>query len=116
MDTLEELSELAKRSVSLEIKQKAIKEVLNSYTTGGYGEGVDLKNVVVFDDQHSRYLVMVQGTEDNKRVNEVFCEVDIIGDKIVILENTSDEEITEDLVKKGIDRAEITNINLLKHA
>ncbi|MDJ1502790.1 element excision factor XisI family protein [Xanthocytophaga agilis] len=99
----------------LEAKQKTIKEVLTSYTKGGYGNTKDLKNVAVFDDERSRYLVMVQGLDkEGQRINDIFCHVEILTDGIIlIMENNSDEEITEDLVKKGIKREEITNTNLL---
>ncbi|MDJ1498809.1 element excision factor XisI family protein [Cytophagaceae bacterium DM2B3-1] len=102
-------------NATLQEMQTAIKEVLTSYTEGGYGEKSDLKNVLFFDDEHSRYLVRVQGTEKGQKVNDVVCHVEILkGEIILIVENNSDQEIKEKLVQKGINRNTIRTFeNLL---
>jgi hypothetical protein len=90
----------------IETYKEIVNEVLQSYTGRSYAPA-QLANVTDFNGSNNMYTVYTRGVDNGVEVNDVYCKLQIINNVIVLLENNSDEEIEEDLIKKGVDRQDI---------
>lgn len=84
---------------SLDRYKQSIKEVLETYATLSHE---DLMVELVFDDERLRYLALWVGWSDYRRIHHCAIHIEIIGDRIVIQCNDTEEAIVTELLKRGI--------------
>ena len=70
-------------------------------------EDQKLEPKTVFDDENNSYLLLFSGWKSNQRVHSLLIHIEIIGDKIWIQEDNTEEGIAADLEKHGIDKNDI---------
>ena len=83
-----------------------IRNVLRPYADIRYAYG-DIRNEVVFDDENARYLVVSQGRMGKKRVHGCLLHVEIIGGKIWIQRDGTEDGIAGELLEAGIPKDRI---------
>jgi hypothetical protein len=83
-----------------------IRRILRPYADIRYAHG-DIHNETVFDDENRRYLVVSQGRLGKKRVHGCLLHVEIIGDKIWIQRDGTEDGIAGELVEAGIPKERI---------
>lgn len=83
-----------------------IRRILRPYADIRYAHG-DIHNETVFDDEAGRYLVVSQGRMGRKRVHGCLIHVEIIGDKIWIQRDGTEDGIAGELLEAGIPKDRI---------
>lgn len=88
--------------------RKTILEVLNEQVEFFAGANLpDVKFIPITDEVHHHYQLVALGWEGNKRIFNLLYHLDIIGDKIWIQEDHTEDSIAEKLVEKGVSKKEI---------
>ncbi len=93
---------------------KVICNVLIEHTKIPYSYG-DIKHETVFDKEQNRYIVMILGREPfpelsptaTRRVHGCLIHVDIIGNRIFIQRDGTEEGIVNELIQAGIPEDKI---------
>ena len=62
---------------------------------------------LVCDDERGHYHVGELGWDGEKRVDNIYLHVDLIGDRVWVQRNWTDIRIAEELVRSGIPRTHI---------
>lgn len=91
---------------NLEQTRKLIREILSQYATHCYLNGA-IKNEIIFDAETDRYLVMMMGRENKKRVHGCLIHVEIIDGKIWIQRDGTQDGIASLLAENGIPKDKI---------
>lgn len=91
---------------NLEQTRKLIREILAEYTTHRYFDG-SVKNETIFDTETDRYVVIMMGRENKKRVHSCLIHVEIIDGKIWIQRDGTQDGIATLLVENGIPKDKI---------
>jgi XisI protein len=91
---------------NLEQTRKLIREILTEYTTHRYLGG-GIQNETIFDTETDRYIVMMMGRENKKRVHGCLIHVEIIDGKIWIQRDGTQDGIATLLVENGIPKDKI---------
>lgn len=91
---------------SLKEYRQVIENVLADYAKIPYSYA-DIQSKLVIDRQGNDYLLMSVGWQKPKRIHGVTIHVEIIGDKVWIQQDGTEEGIAEELVKAGIPRDKI---------
>lgn len=91
---------------NLEQTRKLIREILAEYTTHRYLGG-GIQNETIFDAETDRYLVMMMGRDNKKRVHGCLIHVEIIDGKIWIQRDGTQDGIASLLVENGISKDKI---------
>jgi hypothetical protein len=86
--------------------QRLIREILTEHTKVPYAYG-DIQFETVFDPESDRYLVMILGRENKRRVHGCLIHVDIIDGKIWIQRDGTEEGVASELVKAGVPKDRI---------
>ena len=89
--------------------REAVKSTLAYLLRGGYGKTQKLKNEALYDEQNSRYAVIVTGWDGPMHVHELVAQMDLVADKVIIRLNTSDVDLAEGLIKYGVDVNDIVD-------
>jgi hypothetical protein len=88
--------------------KNVILEVLNEQIEFFAGANLeDVKFVPITDEAHNRYQLVALGWDGSKRVYNLLYHVDIIGDKIWVQEDHTEDSIAEKLVAKGVSKKDI---------
>ena len=66
-----------------------------------------LEAKTVFDDENDSYLLLYSGWKANQRVHSLLIHIEIIGGKIWIQEDNTEEGIATDLEKFGVPKSDI---------
>ena len=66
-----------------------------------------LYSQVLFDDERGRYLVLDIGWDDDKYLHTTPIHLDLIGDKIWIQYDGTEEGIAADLLEAGVPKEDI---------
>ena len=66
-----------------------------------------LEAKVIFDDENSSYLLLFSGWKGNQRVHSLLIHIEIIGDKVLIQEDNTEEGVAADLEKYGVSKSDI---------
>ena len=85
---------------------RIIQRILEEYASIPYSYG-ELERELVFDCERHRYLLMVVGWLDRRRVHHALIHVDIVGDQIWIQYDGTEEGIADELVEAGIPKERI---------
>ena len=86
--------------------RQLIREILTEHTKVPYAYG-DIQFETVFDSESDRYLVMILGRENKRRVHGCLIHVDIIDGKIWIQRDGTEEGVASTLVKAGVPKDRI---------
>ncbi|MFN8492255.1 MAG: XisI protein [Caldilineaceae bacterium] len=83
-----------------------IKNILSEYAKlkPAYG---DIETKMVFDDEHGSYTLLEVGWDETQYVHGSIIHVDLIGDKIWIQYDGTEEGIANELVEAGVPKAQI---------
>ena len=83
-----------------------IERILTDYTEIRYANG-DITNEAVFDRKNARFLVVSVGWQKMRRVQHCLLHLDIIGDKVWIQRDGTEDGIADELEAAGIPRRSI---------
>lgn len=83
-----------------------VERILTAYTKIQYANG-DITNEAVFDRANARFLVVSVGWQGMRRVQHCLLHLDIIGDKVWIQRDGTEEGIADELENAGIPRRNI---------
>ena len=86
--------------------RQLIQNILTDYTRVPYAYG-DIQFETVFDRDADRYLVVILGREDIRRVHGCLIHVDIIDGKVWIQRDGTEEGMANELINAGIPREHI---------
>jgi hypothetical protein len=86
--------------------RQLIQEILTEHTKIPYAYG-DIQFETVFDRESDRYLVMILGRENKRRVHGCLIHIDIIDGKIWIQRDGTEEGVASELVKAGVPKNQI---------
>ncbi len=92
------------------IYQKAIQTLLSEYQiylSGANQQEKDDRIKIVADTQNHHYQLLIAGWKADKYRFKVLFHLDIIDDKIWLQQNDTEFAIADELVEKGISRADI---------
>ena len=79
--------------------KQCIKKLLSEYETFAPDWG---KTELIFDDERMRYIVLRVGWIKEKHIHRCVVHIDIVGDKVVIQENNTEDLIKTELIEMGI--------------
>lgn len=95
----------------IEILRKAVKKSLLEWkefiTPRIEPEDQKLEAKTVFDDENNSYLLLFSGWKSNQRVHSLLIHIEIIGGKIWIQEDNTEEGVAADLEKHGVEKSDI---------
>ncbi|MFN4255136.1 MAG: XisI protein [Saprospiraceae bacterium] len=84
-----------------------VKELLTSYATPPSNGQPDVEEQLIFDTEHDHYQLLAVGWENGRRVFFCILHLDIKNGKIWLQENSTDYDIVEDLIEKGVPKSDI---------
>ena len=83
--------------------RSVVEEVLKEYAEFlGNDEMVQVEQI--FDRERDRYLLVETGWNDGDRVYGTLLHIDIIGDKLWIQQDQTDESVADELMDAGIEK------------
>ncbi len=86
--------------------RQIIQDILSEYVRLQYAYG-DIQNETVFDREADRYLVMSIGWQKVKRIHGCLIHIDIIGGKVWIQRDGTEDGIADKLIAAGIPKDKI---------
>ncbi len=86
--------------------QQSIKEILLAYSEYR-SKGSDIASEILFDDQRGRYLVLNIGWSGKDYWHITPIHIDLIGDKIWIQYDDTEEGVASDLLAAGVPKENI---------
>ena len=66
-----------------------------------------LEPKVIFDDENNSYLLIFSGWKSGQRIHSLLIHIEIIGEKIWIQEDNTEEGVAIDLEKNGVSKSDI---------
>lgn len=84
----------------------AVERVLTPYTRIPYAHG-ELRCEALFDREHDRYALVTLGWDAGKRVHFLLVHIDILGGKVWIEKDNTEDGVAPELVRAGIPQAHI---------
>ncbi|HWY86894.1 MAG TPA: XisI protein [Gemmataceae bacterium] len=86
--------------------REAVERVLTVYTQIPYSRG-ELRCEALFDREHDRYALMTLGWQAGKRVHFPLVHIDIVGGKVWIEKDNTEDGVATELVQAGIPKTQI---------
>ncbi|MBI1927585.1 XisI protein [Candidatus Poribacteria bacterium] len=86
--------------------RQIILEIFDEYTKVPPAHG-DVKDEIIIDSQTDRYLWMVRGWQKHKQIHACVARVDIIGGKLWIQHDNTENGIAADLERYGVPKEHI---------
>lgn len=83
-----------------------VQQVLTEYTKISYAYG-QIQTETIFDRDSDRYLLMIVGWDQNKRIHGCLVHIDIINGKLWIQRDGTECGIASELVSAGIPKEQI---------
>jgi hypothetical protein len=83
-----------------------IRSILTEYAQVPYAYG-DLRLETVFDSESDRYLLVVLGRENGRRMHTCLVHVEIIEGKIWIQQDGTEQGVATELVQAGVPKDRI---------
>lgn len=87
--------------------REIVQEVLTEYHQINEKSGSTTESVLVFDDLHNQYLLLLMGWDKDERIKTVMIHIRLKDDKIWIEEDWTEDGVATDLLQKGVSREEI---------
>jgi hypothetical protein len=91
---------------TLDSYRQLIRTILDEHTKVPYAHG-DIQIEPVFDRESDRYLLVILGRENDRRVHGCLVHIDIINGKIWIQRDGTERGIANELVEAGVPRDRI---------
>ena len=91
---------------SLSTLRQAVERVLAVYTKIPYAHG-ELRCEALFDREHDRYALITLGWDAGKRVHFPLVHIDIVGGKVWIEKDNTEDGVASELVQAGIPKSQI---------
>ena len=93
----------------LEQYRTAIQTALSEYARmrSGVSSSSDVEIQTLFDSQHDRYQLVRVGWYRNKRIYSPLLHLDLKNEKVWLQLNTTEDDITVDLMRLGIPKEDI---------
>ena len=86
--------------------REAVERVLTVYTQIPYAHG-ELRCEALFDREHDRYALITLGWNAGKRVHFSLVHIDIVGAKVWIEKDNTEDGVATELVQAGIPKSQI---------
>lgn len=86
--------------------QTVIKKILAEYAQYKPAYG-DIESRLNFDDEHGSYALLQVGWDGDEYVHGAVIHIDLIGEKVWVQYDGTEEGVSEDLVEAGIPRESI---------
>lgn len=86
--------------------RQIVMQVLQEYSQH-YSDDKEVEQDVIFDATRDHYQLMAVGWQGKRRVHHAIIHIDIKGDKVWLQQDSTDAEIANELVKRGIPRNQI---------
>ncbi|HEV3263158.1 MAG TPA: XisI protein [Gemmataceae bacterium] len=86
--------------------RQAVERVLTVYTKIPYAHG-DLRCEALFDREHDRYALITLGWNAGKRVHFPLVHIDIVGGKVWIEKDNTEDGVASELVQADIPKSQI---------
>jgi hypothetical protein len=83
-----------------------IQDILRGYVQMPYAYG-EIHNEILFDCEADRYMVVSVGWQNAKRIHGCLIHIDIIGDKVWIQRDGTEDGIANELLTSGIPKEKI---------
>lgn len=90
----------------LNMYREAVERVLTVYTKIPYAHG-ELRCEALFDREHDRYALITLGWNAGKRVHFLLVHIDIVGGKVWIEKDNTEDGVAAELVQAGIPKSQI---------
>jgi hypothetical protein len=90
----------------LTMYREAVERVLTVYTKIPYANGV-LRCEALFDREQDRYALITLGWNAGKRIHFPLVHIDIVGGKIWIEKDNTEDGVASELVQAGIPKSQI---------
>ncbi|MEM6404410.1 MAG: XisI protein [Cyanobacteria bacterium P01_D01_bin.116] len=87
--------------------REIVQEVLTEYHHINEKSGSTTESVLVFDELHNQYLLLLMGWDKDERIKSVMIHIRLKDDKIWIEEDWTEDGVATDLLEKGVSREEI---------
>jgi hypothetical protein len=84
-----------------------IKDLLINYAAPTTQNDKELEEQLIFDAERDHYQLLSVGWNNNKRVYFCLLHLDIKNNKIWLQENSTDYDIIEDLIKRGVPHSDV---------
>ena len=91
---------------TLETYRQLIRKILTEYAQIPYAHG-DIQIATVFDRESDRYLLMILGRDNGKRVHGCLVHIDIINGQVWIQRDGTEYGIANELVDAGVPKNRI---------
>lgn len=91
---------------ALENYRRLIRQILTEHAQIPYAHG-DIQSETVFDRESDRYLLVISGRENGKRVHGCLVHVEIINGKIWIQRDGTEYGIASKLLEAGVPKDHI---------
>jgi len=86
--------------------RQTVEQVLSVYTTIPYAHG-ELRCEALFDREHDRYALITLGWNAGKRVHFPLVHINIIGGKLWIEKDSTEDGIAVELAAAGVPKSQI---------
>jgi hypothetical protein len=86
--------------------QKIIRQVLQPYAHIKYAN-VPFKNRAAFDNENGQYLIISEGWMEKKHFHSCLIHVEIIGDRVWIQCDNTEDGVAGELAEAGIPKEDI---------
>jgi hypothetical protein len=84
-----------------------IEDLLTNYASPASQNDKDLEDQLIFDAKRDHYQLLSVGWNNNKRVYFCLLHLDIKNNKIWLQENSTDYDIVDDLIKRGVPYSDV---------
>ncbi len=91
---------------TLENYRQLIRKILTDYAQVPYAYG-EVQIEPVFDRENDRYLLMIVGRENDRRVHGCLVHIDILNGKLWIQRDGTERGIANELVNAGVPKEQI---------
>ena len=83
-----------------------VEQVLQDYA-GFLGHDDQVQVELVFDREHDRYLLVELGWQNDDRIYGTLLHLEIVGDKIWIQQDGTEEGVAAELIVAGVPKSQI---------
>jgi hypothetical protein len=91
--------------ISLEFYQQCVKKLLYQYESL---KDEDSQIELIFDDERMHYMAVWVGWHEYKRIHQCAVHIDIVGDRIFIECNDTEDPLVAELVEMGVSQDNIS--------
>jgi XisI protein len=89
---------------SLEFYKQCVKKLLSQYESL---KDENSKIELIFDDERMHYMALWIGWHEYKRIHQCAVHIDIVGDRIFIECNDTEDSLVAELLEMGISKERI---------